>query len=1457
MQRNEALVGNSLRTSDPNIKVRLVPGADPDCGSPDDCGLKKRVSLAANFGDVAFSDFSGDTPLTLPLVDGAYQIYVEMRDPAGNIASAVVGVDLLIILDQRGPEVPGLRRHYISDRKIRLEISPPADPHLAYFLLERNVPARDGASWHSIRVSPAVADDLGPLQNLTVCDLQTKDCQGPTDCLLPVNDSGGTLLVEDRDVVTGSSHYYRVRAVDDLGNASATSVPLDAGTPLGTPEFTLIRQGENRSLLWRLAEGTLFVDRTARQLLDGIGEIFDEEEVTAASGHYDLPKLDLTSLVLAFERFFMRTSNEDRSMIWDSTVTGLGLSRVEHSTGVSAGQSLRAAVGADGVIHLASRTSDFGLHYERIDPAGGTAEFTPRLANGDAVTVTEVLDLIVDSTDQNAQRVYVLFYNAYEAQFFLADLTDPLVNTARMIFDACSLGVQQDACLQVEVAGGLARRDGKFHVAFHHPLTRTLHYGTAIGNAAFTFNQVDGRLRAGRDVHLVNTADSLRAVYAFVEVEGGPNFNQPGQSRIVDLRVAPTVGSPTMLSAAFRLRDGLGRGILDAKPGSKLNEVLVSWQGQKLSPTDNYFIQWGLYTSPGLLNFSVFTGPEELVAPELVQMGDERPLIIAGTQRGGRDFLYRFIDSDTIPSDFPLDGGHIVGEYESRAGKPSLAAVLDGRGRPRLFADDEPHGVTEFIADFIRDGSQEESRKIGEPPPGVRRARLTTGLMDSDGRVHALTQDDAYNLYYRPDVGDEVHLDGPGPNPAPGVRSKVAPGISLAARPVANGPDEVYALWTATNGLNELNQGVPTTGLYIRRVAPSLGRPITVKATTGYYTSYVRGVRSEVRLLIDDGGTLHTAYFDPSDEAIVVWKLANPENNGSIPAVVREVLVPYSDLWYSVSGSVSLLPVLDANGGVHVILGSRFAIYDMDLSGVGAPVFSEWAVAPGEFLSVHDVVLGADSNLHVAYSVGLELYFGAFGKAPRVISQRFNAGLDTIDLVRGDDVEIQLFLSETRFLPDASVSKTIYTQRHVEGAAVTAVPIETFAEVAEYALFGLAVTAGDRGDFHMVYGNPVSGETRYRLLRPSRIPEVQHRRVDGSDPIGLPGDRDADGDDDDSDNCPEVWNPLQLDTNGNDVGDSCELCLAAPLPLDDCTVIASLNERASLVDDVCRLLGDTTGTGPDSRGLTCQTEAGDGDDAMYGFVAPRAGTWTFEITSAAEGFDTVLYVLNSCDLNQAQELACDDDSAGSLRSLVRVQLLAGQEIFVVVDGLRPDSRGAYTLSISSDAGEPGEGCAGVPVVDAGEVDAADAAPIEDAGIPDAAEPDAGGLCPPPNLNLLASVVGGAYLFAGDTTSGRDDLYGGENCTSGTGGRDLRYAFTAPAAGQWTFEITAGAFDTVLYALDRCDAVDPTPLACNDDGGHFPLSLFQLELEQGQEVFVVVDGFFDDSFGPFTLSISPP
>ena len=320
--------------------------------------------------------------------------------------------------------------------------------------------------------------------------------------------------------------------------------------------------------------------------------------------------------------------------------------------------------------------------------------------------------------------------------------------------------------------------------------------------------------------------------------------------------------------------------------------------------------------------------------------------------------------------------------------------------------------------------------------------------------------------------------------------------------------------------------------------------------------------------------------------------------------------------------------------------------------------------------------------------------------------------------------------------------------------------------------------------------------------------------------------------------------------DGNDVGDTCELC---PVPPPNCSAMASLNERAVLVGDVCRLLGDTTGTGPDSRGPTCLPQGGDGDDAIHRFVAPRAGTWTFEITSAAEDFDTLLYVLNSCDLNQAQELACDDDSAGSFRSLVRVPLLANQEIFVVVDGYGPDSRGPYALSISSDAGEPGEGCRGVP-----EVDAPDAAPNEDAGIRDAGIRDAGGLCPPPNLNLLASVVGGAYLFSGDTTSGRDDFLGGVPCQSGLGGgRDLRYAFTATAAGQWTFEITAGNFDTVLYALESCDAVAPTPLACDDDGGQSTLSFFQLAMQQDQQVFVVVDGYEEQDFGEFTLSISPP
>lgn len=67
------------------------------------------------------------------------------------------------------------------------------------------------------------------------------NCTGPADCLAASGTS--ELLVEDRHVVEGYEHLYRVRAVDDLDNASAYSAPIDAGVPLPPPIVSFVRAG--------------------------------------------------------------------------------------------------------------------------------------------------------------------------------------------------------------------------------------------------------------------------------------------------------------------------------------------------------------------------------------------------------------------------------------------------------------------------------------------------------------------------------------------------------------------------------------------------------------------------------------------------------------------------------------------------------------------------------------------------------------------------------------------------------------------------------------------------------------------------------------------------------------------------------------------------------------------------------------------------------------------------------------------------------------------------------------------------------------------------------------------------------------------------------------------------------------------------------------------------------------
>jgi hypothetical protein len=106
--------------------------------------------------------------------------------------------------------------------------------------------------------------------------------------------------------------------------------------------------------------------------------------------------------------------------------------------------------------------------------------------------------------------------------------------------------------------------------------------------------------------------------------------------------------------------------------------------------------------------------------------------------------------------------------------------------------------------------------------------------------------------------------------------------------------------------------------------------------------------------------------------------------------------------------------------------------------------------------------------------------------------------------------------------------------------------------------------------------------------------------------------------------------------------------------------------------------GSTMSAGNDYTGCS-----GDGNDITFGWFAPSAGMYRFDVCNSPSQFwDSVLSVrAGSCT---GQQLACNDDAcggAGQLQSRVTVSLAAGQGVVIVVDSLVPLD-GMYQLAIT-------------------------------------------------------------------------------------------------------------------------------------------------------------------------------
>jgi hypothetical protein len=206
----------------------------------------------------------------------------------------------------------------------------------------------------------------------------------------------------------------------------------------------------------------------------------------------------------------------------------------------------------------------------------------------------------------------------------------------------------------------------------------------------------------------------------------------------------------------------------------------------------------------------------------------------------------------------------------------------------------------------------------------------------------------------------------------------------------------------------------------------------------------------------------------------------------------------------------------------------------------------------------------------------------------------------------------------------------------------------------------------------------------------------------------------------------------------------------------------------------------------------------DAPDFAFGFTAPFTGEFVFDTTGSS--FDTVLRIdEGECG---AEELACSDDFIGQSSRLV-VQLTKGEVVTVYVDGYDADEVGAFTLTI--DEYEPPV-CGAKPI--------------------------------PPSL---------PQIMLGDTELADNERAGG---CGGQASPDDMYRFTAPDAGLYRFHTFGSAFDTVLYVWDECDGPE---LGCSDDANLELQSEVVVALDDGQQVWVFVDGV-DGEAGAYQLNV---
>ncbi|MBI3386971.1 MAG: hypothetical protein HY027_04430 [Deltaproteobacteria bacterium] len=154
--------------------------------------------------------------------------------------------------------------------------------------------------------------------------------------------------------------------------------------------------------------------------------------------------------------------------------------------------------------------------------------------------------------------------------------------------------------------------------------------------------------------------------------------------------------------------------------------------------------------------------------------------------------------------------------------------------------------------------------------------------------------------------------------------------------------------------------------------------------------------------------------------------------------------------------------------------------------------------------------------------------------------------------------------------------------------------------------------------------------------------------------------------------CDVQWDNACAAEAGDQCAATCS-CAGQPTPTPDLGCV-----QTDLGSTVPVSVTGTTVGGANALGGAACGEGGDtAPDFTYEWTAPADGAYVIETLGSA--FDTVLYVRDG--VCNGRELACNDDTNGSMQSQINVQLVAGQTVIIVVDGFG-DAAGTFQLSIA-------------------------------------------------------------------------------------------------------------------------------------------------------------------------------